>query len=341
MESAPSQPSILVVDDDRSTLDLVKRYLSDARYDVVLAENAEEGWSVLCQGGAELVITDWNMPGTSGLDLCRRIRAHRELGFFYIVMLTAQAAQDKLVEALDAGADDYVTKPFSRDELLARVRVGLRILAMHNELARRSSEFYRSSTRLADLNIQLKSQALKDGLTGLLNRREALSQFSGHWAAADVSHEPLSCVMLDIDHFKRVNDTYGHEVGDQVLVAVARLLRQTCRATDVVARFGGEEFLIVCPQTAVHHAVKIAERVRQAVKGTPILIHSTSILVTVSLGVAERGTHMRGPDDLLRAADHALYAGKHAGRDRVQVAEAETEDRARCVVDHDAGIPIE
>ncbi len=333
-----AQRRVLVVDDDRMTRELLSRYLNNAGYEVTVVDNAESAWHVLCHEGTDLVITDWMMPGTDGLELCRRVRAHKELGFFYIIMLTAQDESDKVVVALDVGADDYVVKPFKRDELLARVRVGMRFVNMRSELTRRTGDAYRSNAQIANLNIQLSRQAFTDELTGLLNRRETLKRFGEHWAHAVNTRGTLSCIMMDIDHFKRVNDTHGHDAGDQVLVSTARLLQQSCRTSDILGRLGGEEFVLVCPQTNLEQATGLAERIRTSAEQAAIPVRSATLHITMSLGVAERGPNMRSWEDLLRVADQTLYEAKASGRNRVCTAAAQ---QSVTVVEDSAGIEVD
>lgn len=319
MADPPPVPHrVLIVDDEPSTLTLLERFLSDVGYQVEQAGSASDALAVLRERGTDVLITDWLMPRIDGIELCRTVREHEEFGFVYIVMLTIQSETRKLVEALDNGADDYLRKPFDRDELLARVRVGCRHIDLQRELSARTVDIHRCNAQLATLAEKLTTMATTDALTELLNRGEALARLEGAWATANLRHQPLTCIMADIDHFKKINDTHGHAVGDCVLTHVARVLRGHCRPRDIVARFGGEEFLIVCPQTELGAALQLAGTLRSRI-AIPVELDAGVVTPTASLGVAEKKPGMLAPADLLRAADAALYDAKRGGRNRVQV----------------------
>lgn len=315
--------SVLVVDDDESVLALVSRHLSKAGYKVLTASSGDEAIKVLTTEEAPIVVTDWMMPGMSGLELCRAIRDHEGIAFTYVIILTAQTGDDKLVEAFEEGADDFLTKPFNPRELLARIRAGERIIQLRRDLEGRQWEVHRinaemsiAHSKLADANAQLKRLATTDELTDLLNRREAMSRLAALWSASVRRQSPLACISLDIDHFKNFNDLYGHAVGDTVLRAAAEALRSTVRSEEDVYRIGGEEFLVLCPNTTEARAAIAAERLRMTVEGHVVRVDKLELAVTVSLGVAERTGEMTAPDELLRVADDALYAAKDAGRNR-------------------------
>jgi diguanylate cyclase (GGDEF)-like protein len=318
--AAPASHCVLVVDDDPLIRKLVCHHLARAGLEVIEAGSAEEAFGIVCRRGADLVITDWEMPDVDGVSLCRRIRAHPELGFFYIIMLTAKSAREDLIEALDAGTDEFLNKPVDPHELWARVRVGLRFVEMQAALEQRNSDMCRASAELARANRRLATLASHDGLTGLLNRQEGMRRFSGAWALSDAAQEPVSCIMLDIDHFKRVNDTYGHDAGDQVLVAVASTVAASCRDSDIVARLGGEEFMVVCPQANLEQASAMAERIRLAVDDLTVNTPAGPVEPTCSLGVAQRDPAMGHPQALLKSADEQLYAAKSSGRNTVRAA---------------------
>jgi len=311
---------ILIVDDDPAALRLLEKHLSAAGCRVTTAANGIEALEIDSAQAPQMIITDWMMPEVDGLELCRRLRAGEETGFAYIIVLTASIEENRVVEALEAGADDFLTKPYNRQELLARVRAGERIVRLEAGMAERSREVSRYNARLAAANDQLRVMATTDELTGLANRREALARLGEHWSLAVRHGDPLACIVADIDHFKQFNDTHGHAVGDTVLKTTAHVLRRTARYGEAACRIGGEEFLIICPRSTVPSAEMGAERVRSAVAGHMVEHNGTALSVTLSLGVAERTESMEGPDDLLKAADEALYAAKEAGRNRVCVA---------------------
>ena len=264
---------VLVVDDDPSALALLTIYLTGAGYEVLTAANGVEAINILVTKGAPIVISDWVMPEMDGLELCRAIRMHEGIPFAFVIIVTArQTADDRIVEAFDAGADDYLCKPYKPKELLARLRAGERIVRLQREVDSRSREAHRQNAeieiayrKLAAANERLDRMASTDELTGLFNRREAMVRLGDCWASAERHGDPLACIVLDIDHFKNVNDTYGHAAGDIVLRETAGVLRASARREEAVCRLGGEEFLIICPRSTEAMAAVAAQRLRQAV----------------------------------------------------------------------------
>lgn len=313
---------ILLVDDDPEQLSVLSKYLGDEGYRVMTASNGTEAISVDLAQAPQMIITDWEMPGIDGLELCRRLRTQEGAGLVYILVLTGHSDKIQAVEALNAGADEFLSKPYTRDELLARVRAGQRVVRLKANLAARALEVSECNVKLAAYNERLQTMASQDELTGLFNRREAMLSLAEHWALSTRHNSPLSCVMIDIDRFKRFNDTYGHKTGDLVLIETANRLRTMVRAGEKLCRFGGEEFLIICPNSSADAAQRLAERLRKAVGSRPIKTKGVECSVTISLGVAERTGNMTASDDLLAATDAALYGAKRAGRDRVHVAGA-------------------
>ena len=315
---------VLVVDDDPAALRLLEEHVSTGGYDVVTAGNGTEALNIVLTEPPSMVITDWMMPEMDGLELCRTIRESEGIGFIYIMVLTAHADKDRAVEAFEAGADDYLSKPADRKELLARLRAAERIIKLTRALDKRESQVRRynaeiaiTNAKLTAANEKLQQMATTDELTRLVNRRAAMTKLEGYWAAADRHGGVLSCIMLDVDDFKRVNDTHGHAIGDQVLKATAAALAKVARSGEDVCRLGGEEFLILCPNSTAAQAAVGAERMRMAVEGTIIRLGDLELTMTISAGVAERLEGMSSPDDLLKAADEALYTAKRSGRNRV------------------------
>jgi len=247
------------------------------------------------------------MPGMDGLTLCKSVRTLSALPYTYVILLTGKDSKEDMVSGLEAGADDYLTKPFDRYELEARLRTGERILGLQQELI---------AARDA-----LKEQATHDPLTGLWNHGATMDILRNELNRGDRSGVPLTVTMADIDHFKRVNDTYGHLAGDAVLQEVAQRLRASVRMYDSVGRYGGEEFLVVSPGCQSSAVINQAERLRQVVSVKPISFQDAVISVTVSLGVATIDRETKGGvEQLLGAADGALYRAKVGGRNRVEVA---------------------
>lgn len=311
---------ILIVDDEPSSLHIVNRYLSAAGHQVLLATNGKEALNVLHHEDVKLVITDWVMPEMDGLEFCRAVRSLESTGFVYIIILAAHSDKDLIVQAFETGADDYLSKPFHRGELLARVKAGIRIIDLETNLEKKNRQILKANAEMSVLNNKLRDMATTDELTGLANRREAWAQFSSLWSLAERHNTALSCLMIDIDEFKNVNDFYGHKAGDIALQETSRLIKQVTRGGDVVCRIGGEEFLILCPHSNAKMAAILAERLRKAVESNVIRSKISELRFTVSIGVAERTPVMANPDHLLTIADKALYAAKNAGRNKVCIA---------------------
>ena len=317
---------ILIVDDDPASLRLLNHFLTNNGYEVFQATNGREAMQVVLEVAPPLVVTDWSMPEMDGLALCRALREHEGVRFVYVLMITGHSDTDRLVEAFNAGADDFLAKPVNQQELIARLRAGGRIARLEEDLARRTRDVHRlnaqaalANQKLEEANARLRSMAMTDELTGLLNRRMAMTRLRELWLSQERYDVQFSCVMLDIDHFKRINDTYGHAVGDMVLVRTAAVLQQAVRGTDIVCRIGGEEFLILCPHVDLDGGAVCAEHLREAVENSAFLHGGEKLHMTVSLGVAQRNDSMKTPDELIRSADEALYRSKAAGRNRVTI----------------------
>ncbi len=326
-----SRQHILIVDDDVAFLRLLERHLRSAGHEVLATTQGAEALRLLLEHGPRIVITDWNMPGMSGLELCRTVRNSEVFGFVYLIILTADSNLNCLVDAFRAGADDFLTKPFHQQELLARLRAAERIVVLQSDLDHRAREVHLANAKLAltareleNANKRLRVLATTDDLTGLLNRREAIRRLDRCWQRALRHGAPLSVISLDIDHFKKINDTHGHAAGDMALREVCRQIVAVSRTTDDLCRIGGEEFLAICSNTTGVQAAELAERYRRTVEVQPLHYDGGALSVTISLGAAQAEAAMGTPDDLLRAADAALYAAKHAGRNCVRVADGGT-----------------
>lgn len=294
-------PSVLLAEDDPMFRKLLQRWLDNWGYQVTLAEDGEKAWRILQRElQPELLILDWVMPGIDGAELCRRIRHRHMTPYQYILLVTAKDDKEDVVAGLDSGADDYLTKPFERTELRARLRVGKRILALQDELIRARED--------------LRFQATHDALTGIWNRRALLDLLQREIERASRSDGSTGVLMLDLDHFKQVNDRYGHLVGDAVLHQVAERIIHLVRSYDLVGRYGGEEFLAVLPGCDGSQALQSAERIRSTIARQPMLIEDSMINVTVSIGATASAGHV-SQKDMLAAADAALYRAKNSGRD--------------------------
>lgn len=294
---------VILADDDAVTRHLLQVSLTRWGYDVEAFADGHAAWSFLDAATAPtLVILDWMMPGLDGIDVCRRLRAQAREPYVYILMITGRADRKDIVEGLNAGADDFMIKPVDRDELRARVSVGERIVRLQTELIAARQ----TMTRLATI----------DSLTNLPNRASILETLAKEVNRAGREHIPISVAVADLDHFKQINDTYGHAVGDVVLREGGARLQSRLRSYQPVGRIGGEEFLIVLPGCDAPLAEVVLERARLALSETPIVANGALIPLTCSFGAATLfPSGSRDIDALVQAADRALYAAKAIGRD--------------------------
>jgi two-component system chemotaxis response regulator CheY len=295
---------LLVAEDEVVSRRLIVAALTEAGFDVVAAENGREAWEIVQREDIRLVVADWMMPEMDGLELVRNIRARTDQPYVYTLLLTSRSEKQDIVSGLSSGADDYVTKPFDRDELFARIRAGERIIRLEQELELK--------------NRQLADMAMVDGLTGVGNRRSFDENLHRIWTLSKRFARTFSVVMLDIDFFKRFNDSMGHEAGDEVLRRVAVAIQTSLRASDSVYRYGGEEFICLLPETDAAGVYVVAERVRQAIEALAIAHHASPFgTITASVGVASSDRSGSPTCDLVRVADQNLYCSKHNGRNRV------------------------
>jgi diguanylate cyclase (GGDEF)-like protein len=311
--------NLLLVDDDPMMLARLSKQLAAAGNQVAVCRNGESALKYVIEHKPQLVITDWRMKPMDGLALCKALRASVFGKNIYLIMLTSTEDEDALVEAFDAGIDDYVTKPISLRVLLARLRAGQRIITLQNELEKESRDIQRYTAELAAANRRLKSMANTDVLTGLPNRRYALNRLEQEAATALRSNQPLSVLMLDLDYFKSVNDTLGHDVGDQVLIHAANLMRTTARTNDITCRLGGEEFLIIAPNTDGSTALLLAERIRNSIERNQPKELAQHQPITVSIGVAGAMGAKPSWKELMKRADDALYLVKQGNRNGVRL----------------------
>jgi two-component system, cell cycle response regulator len=288
---------VLVAEDDPITSHLLQALLVKAGYEPILVESGLEVLRTLEQPDApRLMILDWMIPQVDGVEVCRTIRKDTSRDYMYLILLTAKGKPEEVIEGFEAGADDYITKPFDFHELMARLRAGKRIV---------------------DLQDRLVTEATRDSLTGLHNRGAILDILRKESGRALRNKSSLAVIMADFDRFKQINDTYGHLAGDAVLKEVAQRMLASIRSYDSLGRYGGEEFLIVVPECGQTEAAHLAERLGSTIRNTAIDTPNSSLRVTMSFGVADVCAGQT-PDELLRAADVALYAAKKHGRDRVE-----------------------
>jgi diguanylate cyclase (GGDEF)-like protein len=302
---------ILVVDDHEDNIELLRARLEARGYEVEGANDGQAALDAVRRVCPDLILLDVMMPKMDGIEVVRRLKANAELPFIPVIMQTALDSTENKVEGLDAGADDYITKPINFAELEARVNSLLRIKALQTDLAARERE-------LSELNDRLRLISLTDGLTEVENRRSLELHLHEMWQHSMRLHEPIALIICDIDKFKAVNDNYGHQAGDSVLKEFAQLLKSEAREIDRVGRYGGEEFLLILSGTVLDAAVTFAERLREKVEGHTFSYAGGTLRRTMSCGVAA-APHPKVKDQeaILRAADDALYVAKETGRNRV------------------------
>lgn len=298
---------ILVVDDEQIDRRVVEKTLARLGHDVILADSGEAAWKIIQEEPIRFVLTDWNMPLMTGIDLIKKIRSTTLPSYVYTILVTSNSKDEDIVKGLYAGADDYITKPFNPTELEARVAVGERMLALEDGLMQ--------------ANNQLEKLAMVDSLTGLLNRRAIYKFARGELERARRVSEPISVIFLDIDKFKSVNDEFGHLTGDEALRLVAQVIKKRSRAYDGLGRWAGDEFLVVLPGASAIDAQKAATRIVAGIAATKLAIPDGGILsLSASAGVTTQAK-MTGAiailDDIIQAADEALYRAKDAGGNQV------------------------
>jgi len=308
-ETQSALPRVLIVEDNIVSRRLLENSLKKAGYEVITAENGLQAFDVFKRLFCQIVITDWMMPQMSGPELCEAIRRHPTPGYVFIVLLTAKNSTDDIISGLEAGADDYLTKPFIRAELIARLNTARRILDLEKSLRRANEE--------------IKLLSITDPLTKVYNRAYLNEYLPQEISRARRFDHSLSIIMCDLDNFKGVNDRYGHEAGDVVLKEVSFILKDSIRlSVDWVVRLGGEEFLIVLPETALKGAHQAAERLRKIIEDLRINYGEQVIPITASFGVSTYDPHVQtngtSPDLLFRQADQCLYAAKNEGRNLVR-----------------------
>jgi two-component system cell cycle response regulator len=307
MNAEPEELTILVADDSTVYRKLVEQALSGERCTLLFAKDGRQAIDLFAKHQPAVVITDWTMPDISGIELCQRIRSDFREFYAYLILVSANSDKEEIIHGLAAGADDYLTKPFHSGELLARVRVGRRITELHRQI--------HAKNRL------LEEMALTDALTGLPNRR-AIDIWATRELGAAARHGfPVWVVMADLDHFKAVNDTHGHDAGDTVLKAFSETLQANTRQSNMSGRMGGEEFLLVLTHLDRGHIAGVIERIRTQFERRPFSFGGQALVATASFGAA--GFHGTVPPEfsvLVAQADTALYSAKQKGRNRMEFA---------------------
>jgi diguanylate cyclase (GGDEF)-like protein len=312
-----------VASEDELTRRLVARLLAPFFGEVAGKRTGHDVLRSVAERAPHLIVIDAELTDFAAGSLCRELRRAAADDPPYLILLLGADQPRHLVDALESAADDYIVRPLHAQLLTARFRTAERVLRLQEEVRRHDENFRRCAERLTEANRELRRAALIDALTALPNRRYAVDRLAQEWSAATRSGRPLACMMLDIDHFKAVNDHHGHSAGDELLRDLGGILRGSARAGDVVCRLGGDEFVAICPDTDLAGAEHCAERLRSQVAASNLSGHCGAA-VTISIGVALRDEAIAGPEVLLRAADRALYAAKRAGRNRVCTLQADT-----------------
>jgi diguanylate cyclase (GGDEF)-like protein len=297
---------ILIAEDDAISRRLLDTILKKWGYEVVVAQDGARAWEELQKEDApRLAILDWMMPEMDGVEVCGKVRERTGSPYVYILLLSAKSQREDLVRGMESGADDYITKPFDANELKVRLRAGRRILDLQ--------------TQLMSAQEALKDQAARDPLTGIWNRNAIFDLFRRELARAERECTQVAIVMIDIDHFKNLNDTFGHMAGDAVLREFTRRIAASLRPYDAVGRYGGEEFLVLLPGCDLEAGMRHAERLRMLLTEEAFDTSEGRHITTCSLGVAATSASQpKSSDPLIRAADAALYRAKRNGRNRVE-----------------------
>jgi two-component system, cell cycle response regulator len=319
-ESSPASLRVLLVDDETTMRVMMEGILAKfLGHTVYTATNGQEALALAVEVMPQVVVTDWLMPVMDGLELCRALRATDWGQAMYVIMLTGVDAEEEILKAFEAGVDDYVTKPINVRALRARLRAAWHYVKLLESWERDRAQLKQFTAELAISNRRLEQVALTDLLTDLPNRRSGMTALDQAWKGANRTGQPLAVLLIDIDHFKTVNDNHGHAVGDVVLKEVANAIQASARKDDSICRLGGEEFLIICRNTDLKSAVQAAERLRKMVGALKIRVREAEIQTAVSIGVACKEPDTADADALVNGADKALYGAKNAGRDRTCV----------------------
>jgi len=296
---------LLVIDDDFEFVTMMQLMLSLHGFNIDIAYSGEEGLRKIQGDSYDVVLLDVMMPGMSGFEVCKEIRKIKESTQLPVILLTAKGEKDDIIEGINAGANDYITKPFESEILIAKINALVKLKELQDELEKK--------------NKLLENLAITDGLTGVYNYRFFYQKLKEEFERAKRYETPLACIMMDLDFFKNINDKYGHMVGDTVLIELATKITENIRKNDVFARYGGEEFVLLLPHTSENGAYNEAERIRKAVENFHFS-HVEEGEVKISLGISNYpADYINTPDDLLKCADTALYKAKKSGRNRTVI----------------------
>lgn len=291
---------ILIADDDALSRKVLKDALSKWGYEVIVANNGNQAWAMLQKSNRpNIAILDWMMPGIDGVEICSRLRKLNLPNYIYVILLTSKSRREDIVKGLESGADDYIIKPFYHEELKSRLKIGQRIVELEHRILKLASTDY---------------------LTGLLNRRAFLMRMEREINRCQREESPLGIIIMDIDHFKKVNDNYGHQIGDLVLQEFSATIAACCRVYDFSGRYGGEEFIVCLPGADKWNTLQVAERMRNSIEAQKTFIPDKDdyISTTASFGITSMSLgYPKNADELIKEADDALYRAKRQGRNQV------------------------
>jgi diguanylate cyclase (GGDEF)-like protein len=313
---SPKAPTILVADDDPVSSRILEKNMTDWGHRILKARNGDDAWTALQNPRVRIAVLDWMMPGLDGLEICRRMRENPRTSYTYIILLTSKDTPKDIIAGIQAGADDYMTKPVNFLELQARLQTGRRIIELEDSLL--------------EIQKRLTELATRDGLTGLWNRGAILKFLEEEIEHGSRDGYATSIIMIDVDHFKAINDLHGHQAGDAVLRSVTDAVHKSVRPYDKVGRYGGDEILVVLPNCSLYQVSKIAERIRSAGAARKIRPAGRPIMVSLSLGCTSSECFLEPEvDGLILASDKALYEAKRDGRNRVSLSDAVEDGPAR------------
>ncbi len=325
----PHNRSILIVDDNPQNIQLVASHLKEEGYRISFSQSGQDVLKKIENAAFDLILLDIMMPEMDGFEICTRVMQHPEYKEVPIIFLTAKIDKDSIVKGFEVGAVDYIVKPFHGAELLARIRTHLELKAYREKVEeiniqlnkeilngiKMQEELEASKRELEEMNRRLYEKATKDALTGLFNRRKMTDLIEYEYDRSLRTQLPFSIVITDIDHFKTVNDTHGHDCGDQVLEEVSRILMSMTRKQDQVSRWGGEEFLLLLPDTDTEGALTLAEKIREKIEASSCFCGETEIKITMTFGIS-CFSEDKSDKKVIKEADLALYEGKNSGRNR-------------------------
>ncbi len=321
-DTSPAALRVLIVDDDPTVLNLMCSLLGKSLgHNVTTATNGKEALAIAVQAMPHVVLTDWFMPVMDGIEFCRALRAADWGQTMYVIMLTDadSDSDDDVSKAFESGVDDYVTKPINLRALRARMRAAWHYVKLLESWEKDRAQLRQFAADLAISHRRLEHVALTDQLTDMPNRRSGMQSLARAWKGSDRSGQPLAVLLIDIDRFKKVNDSHGHAMGDILLKQVAKVIQSAARQDDNVCRLGGEEFLVICSNASLSSAYQAADRLRQKVTELRIQVGGVELQTSVSVGVASKESGTADEDALVHAADQALYGAKNAGRNRICV----------------------